>query len=154
MNIQVSAKTITDVHAYLAEAAARHRRLMSPAIRRTPVHVVVKPVEAPLRPKLYRAHDAHIIAWQRWKAADGSPLKNYIVQRCDEIGIPYDVMVSARKTNDVAIPRQMLMWEIKNIVKPTASYPEIGRLFGGRDHTTALHGIRKHERRRADVSKS
>lgn len=147
MNIQVSAKTITDVHAYLAEAAARHRRLMSQAIRRTPVPVAVKPVEVPPRAKLYRAHDAHIIAWQRWKAAAGSPLKNYIVQRCDEIGIPYEVMVSARKTNDVAIPRQMLMWEIKTIVKPDISYPAIGRLFGGRDHTTALHAIRTHARR-------
>jgi chromosomal replication initiation ATPase DnaA len=33
------------------------------------------------------------------------------------------------------------MWEIKNTIKPLISFPELGRLFGGRDHTTALHSV-------------
>lgn len=148
MNIQVSAKVVTDVQAYIAEANARHRRLMRPAVRIAAISApVAKPEVVPARPRLYRAHDAHLIAWQKWKASAGSPLKNYIVSRCEELGIPYEVMISERKTNDVAIPRQMIMWEIKNVVKPDISYPAIGRLFGGRDHTTALHAVRMHAKR-------
>lgn len=151
MNIQFSAKPITDVQAYLAESAARRNRLMRPAARAPVAPVEVpKPVEVPARPRLYRAHDAHIVAWQKWRASAGSPLKNYIVTRCEELGIPYETIISQRKTNDVAFARQMIMWEIKNIVKPETSYPAIGRMFGGRDHTTVIHAIRAHARRIAN----
>jgi chromosomal replication initiation ATPase DnaA len=36
---------------------------------------------------------------------------------------------------------------LKTIVKPSISWPEMGRLFGGRDHTTVLHGVRAHAAR-------
>lgn len=144
MNIQFTAKPMGEVQAYLAESAARHRRLMSPAIRAVSP-AAPKTVEPSPRRLIYRAHDAHVIAWQKWKASAGSPLRNYIQQRCEELGIPYEEMVGPRKTDDIASARRMLMWEIKRQVKPSISFPEIGRLFGGRDHTTALHAVRKHD---------
>lgn len=148
MNIQITAKAITDVSAYLAEGAARHRRLMSPPAKRPVAPVALpKPVEKPKSQRPYRAHDAHVHDWHKWRASAGSPMRTYIMARCEEIGIPYDVIVSQRKTADIAHPRQMLMWEIKTQVKPSISYPELGRLFGGRDHTTALHAVRKHAKR-------
>ena len=51
--------------------------------------------------------------------------------------------LSARRTNDLVRPRQVAMYLAKTLT--TRSLPEIGRRFGGRDHTTVLHAIRKIE---------
>lgn len=48
----------------------------------------------------------------------------------------------------ISHPRQHAMWEVRRRA-PHLSLPQIGRLFGGRDHTTVLHGIRAHEARQA-----
>lgn len=52
-------------------------------------------------------------------------------------------MHSPRRSRAVARPRQIAMYLAK--VLTTASLPEIGRKFGGRDHTTVIHAIRKVE---------
>jgi chromosomal replication initiator protein len=46
-------------------------------------------------------------------------------------------MHSPRRSRDVARPRQVAMYLAK--VLTSRSYPEIGRAFGGRDHTTVMH---------------
>lgn len=55
-------------------------------------------------------------------------------------------MVSARRTASIVRPRQIGYFLSKNLT--VQSLPEIGRRFGNRDHTSALHGIRKIERLR------
>ena len=50
-------------------------------------------------------------------------------------------MHSPRRSRSVARPRQVAMYLAK--VLTTHSLPEIGRAFGGRDHTTVLHAVRK-----------
>ena len=50
-------------------------------------------------------------------------------------------MHSARRSRTVARPRQVAMFLAKNLT--TRSLPEIGRKFGGRDHTTVIHAIKK-----------
>lgn len=50
-------------------------------------------------------------------------------------------MLSARRTANVVRPRQVAMYLCKQIT--LKSLPEIGRNFGGRDHTTVLHAVRK-----------
>jgi hypothetical protein len=50
---------------------------------------------------------------------------------------------SVRRTHDVVMPRQIAMWIAKALTP--LSLPEIGRRFGNRDHTTALHAVRKIE---------
>ncbi len=52
-------------------------------------------------------------------------------------------LLSERRTRSVARPRQIAMYLCKQ--HTTRSYPDIGRRFGGRDHTTVLHGVRKIE---------
>jgi chromosomal replication initiator protein len=47
----------------------------------------------------------------------------------------------------VARPRQAAMYLAKQLT--TRSYPDIGRRFGGRDHTTVLHAVRKIEELKA-----
>lgn len=52
-------------------------------------------------------------------------------------------MVSARRARVVARPRQIAMYLAKQLT--SRSLPEIGRKFGGRDHTTVMHAVRKIE---------
>ena len=49
-------------------------------------------------------------------------------------------MLSARRARSVARPRQIAMYLSKQLT--TRSLPEIGRKFGGRDHTTVMHAVR------------
>jgi chromosomal replication initiator protein len=50
-------------------------------------------------------------------------------------------LTSARRTSNVVRPRQIAMYLAKTLTP--RSLPEIGRRFGGRDHTTVLHAVRK-----------
>jgi hypothetical protein len=47
-----------------------------------------------------------------------------------------------RRQKQIIVPRHLAMYLTKELL-PSKSLPEIGRLFGGRDHTTALHACRK-----------
>ena len=53
-------------------------------------------------------------------------------------------LLSARRHKSVVYPRQVGMFLAKTLT--TRSLPEIGRRFGGRDHTTVLHAVRKIDR--------
>jgi chromosomal replication initiator protein len=52
-------------------------------------------------------------------------------------------MSSARRSRQVARPRQVAMYLAKQLT--SRSLPEIGRKFGGRDHTTVMHAVKKVE---------
>ncbi|WP_259457491.1 chromosomal replication initiator protein DnaA [Sphingomonas sp. PP-CC-1A-547] len=52
-------------------------------------------------------------------------------------------LISARRARAVARPRQIAMYLAKRLT--TRSLPEIGRKFGGRDHSTVIHAVRKIE---------
>ena len=52
-------------------------------------------------------------------------------------------MFSARRARQIARPRQIAMYLSKNLT--SLSYPEIGRKFGNRDHTTIMHAVKKIE---------
>ncbi|MCH7555285.1 MAG: chromosomal replication initiator protein DnaA, partial [Proteobacteria bacterium] len=55
-------------------------------------------------------------------------------------------MHSARRARNVARPRQVAMYLAKQLT--SRSLPEIGRKFGGRDHTTVMHGVKRVEQLR------
>jgi len=61
--------------------------------------------------------------------------RQYNVSRAD--------LLSSRRTANVVRPRQIAMYLAKTLT--LRSLPEIGRRFGGRDHTTVLHAVRKIE---------
>ncbi len=50
-------------------------------------------------------------------------------------------LLSARRAREVVVPRQIGMYLAKKLT--ARSLPEIGRRFGGRDHSTVLHAVRK-----------
>ena len=52
-------------------------------------------------------------------------------------------MIGPKRLRTIARPRQVAMYLAKHLTP--RSLPEIGRRFGGRDHTTIMHGVRKIE---------
>ncbi len=58
-------------------------------------------------------------------------------------------MYSKRRPASIARPRQIAMYLAKELTQK--SLPEIGELFGGRDHTTVLHAVRKMAQERTRV---
>jgi chromosomal replication initiator protein len=52
-------------------------------------------------------------------------------------------LVSSRRARAVARPRQIAMYLAKRMT--TRSLPEIGRKFGGRDHSTVIHAVKRIE---------
>jgi chromosomal replication initiator protein len=56
-------------------------------------------------------------------------------------------LLSERRTRAVARPRHVAMYLAKQLT--TRSYPDIGRRFGGRDHTTVLHAVKRIEELKA-----
>ena len=61
--------------------------------------------------------------------------RHYNVARTD--------LLSPRRARSVVVPRQVGMYLAKKLT--SRSLPEIGRRFGGRDHSTVLHAVRKIE---------
>lgn len=66
---------------------------------------------------------------------------------CEHYGIRHAEMTSARRAREVARPRQVAMYLAKRLTP--RSLPEIGRRFGGRDHTTVIHAIKRIKELRA-----
>jgi chromosomal replication initiator protein len=67
------------------------------------------------------------------------------IRQCaaDEWGVTIEGLVSKKRTKDLTVPRQVAMYLIRELLD--LSLVEIGRLFGGRDHSTVIHSITKVE---------
>ena len=50
-------------------------------------------------------------------------------------------MTSSKRSINIARPRQIAMYLSKGLT--SYSYPEIGKAFGGKDHTTIIHAVKK-----------
>jgi len=68
----------------------------------------------------------------------------------DYFNLRLSEMLSQRRARNIARPRQVAMYLAKQLT--SRSLPEIGRQFGGRDHTTVMHAVRKIEDLRRDDS--
>ena len=65
----------------------------------------------------------------------------------EHFGLKQADLISPGRARAVARPRQAAMWLAKQLT--TRSLPDIGRRFGGRDHTTVLHAVRRIDELRA-----
>jgi chromosomal replication initiator protein len=127
------------VIAYVARVIATNGRDLEGAVNRLLAHatltgsaVTLETAETAIR-DLVRNRDP-----RRVKIEDIQKLvaSRYNVSRSD--------ILSERRTAAVVRPRQIAMYLSK--VLTLRSLPEIGRRFGGRDHTTVLHAVRKIEK--------
>lgn len=78
----------------------------------------------------------------------GRPLHSIISEVANKYGLTYAELISARRQRHLAWPRQEAYYRCRNETSHT--FPEIGRAFGNRDHTTILHGIQQYEKRMAE----
>jgi chromosomal replication initiator protein len=126
------------VVSYVASAIQTNGRDLEGAVNRLLAHstltgtsLTVETAEAAIR-DLIRTREP-----KRVKIEDIQKLvaSHYNVSRAD--------ILSSRRTANVVRPRQIAMYLSKLLT--LRSLPEIGRRFGGRDHTTVLHAVRKIE---------
>ena len=61
-------------------------------------------------------------------------------------------MIGPKRVRNYARPRQVAMYLAKQMT--SRSLPEIGRRFGGRDHTTVMHGVRRIEELKTQTARS
>ena len=121
------AKTVTHNGRDLDGALNRllaHNKLTGQPVTMEMAELAVRDLIRPQEPKRVKIEDI-----QRTVA------RHYNVSRSD--------MLSSRRTANVVRPRQIAMYLAKTLT--LRSLPEIGRRFGGRDHTTVLHAVRKIE---------
>lgn len=85
---------------------------------------------------------------------DGEPaivaritMKEIIKEVADKHGYRVTEITSARRERGLCVARHEAMWRCK--METQNSLPQIARAIGNRDHTTVLHGIRRHEERLA-----
>ena len=126
----------SDVIAFVAQAVASNGRDLEGAMNRLVAHaqmagtpLTLATAETAVR-DLIKARDP-----KRVRIEDIQKLvaNHYNVSRAD--------LLSSRRTAAVVMPRQIAMYLAKSLT--LRSLPEIGRRFGGRDHTTVLHAVRK-----------
>lgn len=71
------------------------------------------------------------------------PIKEIVAEILRDFpGIEWVDIQSRHRTRDIIYPRHLCMHAI-TIQRPDLSYPQIGRQFGGRDHTTIIYGVKK-----------
>ena len=66
------------------------------------------------------------------------------IKVADYYRIKLHEMHTARRSRDVARPRQVAMYLVKRLT--SRSFPDIGKNFGGRDHTTVMHAVKNIEK--------
>lgn len=71
----------------------------------------------------------------------GRQVADFVAERH---GLTFQQLISQRRVSSVARPRQIAMYVMREVC-PHLSLLAIGRLLGGRDHTTILHGIQRIE---------
>ena len=59
---------------------------------------------------------------------------------CNHFGLSHNDIVSKRRSKDVVVPRQIAIYLCREFTP--RSYPEIGRRFGGLDHSTVIHAAK------------
>jgi len=125
-----------EVLAYVAGAIISNGRDLEGAVNRLIAHaqlgaapmtlaaaeVAIRDLVRPREPKRVKIEDIQKLV-----------ASHYSVSRAD--------LLSSRRTAAVVMPRQIAMYLAKALT--LRSLPEIGRRFGGRDHTTVLHAVRK-----------
>lgn len=73
-------------------------------------------------------------------------MRERLLDMIDQNGFSRAAILSESKTRHIVLQRHYLMWQIRREF-PSMSLARIGSVFGGRDHTTVLHGINAHQKR-------
>lgn len=148
---------IGDPFTLLPRVAAFRKRMFSPkppasrtapriAPQRQPQpHIYVAPIQGPCRSDhplfdIYNgARDVLAVS-----TVSGVTIADCMAYACRTEGLSKVELLSNRRTKPIVEARQKAMWLCRKYTP--RSLPEIGKKFGGRDHTTVLHASQKYDR--------
>lgn len=127
-----------------AHLERRARLFAVPLERPTLAPIVIVPqvkTDAPaINAEISPVH-TNVVAWEKDVPVFRLTVRKVMEAVCREYGLSIVEICSARRTALLVRPRQVAMYLAKTLT--IKSMPEIGRCFGGRDHTTVLHAVRK-----------
>jgi chromosomal replication initiator protein len=139
--VQLGVMVPTEVLDWIAETFPRNVRELEGALNKLVAYAAL--TDAPI--------DLASAKERLAETARGSRARFTIedIQRavCAHYRIDKSEMASQRRARAVARPRQVAMYLAKELTP--RSFPEIGRRFGGRDHSTVIHAVRTIETLRA-----
>jgi chromosomal replication initiator protein len=132
MNCQIS----SDILEYLAMNVTSSVRELEGALNRIVAHTQMMHEQ----PSLSHVQDflKDHVRHTGQTSGDIDKIQNFV---CSYFGISLIDLLSVKRSKDIAHARQVAIYMTK--IFTSKSLPEIGRCFGGRDHTTILHAIRK-----------
>ncbi|QIB32655.1 helix-turn-helix domain-containing protein [Ancylobacter pratisalsi] len=124
------------ISGFIAEHCGHEGRQLEGAVNRIAAQVR-------LEGALPQVDDARTLLAGLMRETIGKQVRIADVQRAviRHYRVSHEDLLSQRRTANVVRPRQVAMYLTKEMT--LRSLPEIGRLFGGRDHTTVLHAVRK-----------
>ena len=129
-----------DVVDFLADRITRNVRELEGALTRTMIYAELHGLE--LQPSTV---ELALSGLGRAAADRPPPAEAIVAATARHFDIPQDDLLGKRRDARTAGARQVAMYLMRNDGQGT--FPEIGRVLGGRDHTTVLHGCAKIERR-------
>lgn len=136
-----------DSAAAMVEAyAARRARLMGkPKQQPAKPHLTLVAAPEPEPQPIEREPaDAHVEAFREHQAQAGTlPPAAFIRRRCKELSIPVEDMTGRKRARALIAARHQLIFDIRTGY-PHLTMTQIGRLFGGMDHTSVLFALKKH----------
>jgi chromosomal replication initiator protein len=126
------------VLSYIAKAVTHNGRDLEGAINRLLAHN--KLTGQPVTMEMAEREVRDLIRPQEPKRVKIEDIQRIVAR---QYNVSRSDLLSSRRTANVVRPRQVAMYLAKTLT--LRSLPEIGRRFGGRDHTTVLHAVRKIE---------
>ncbi len=123
---------------YLARAITHNGRDLEGAINRLLAHSKLN--NQPVTLEMAEREVRDLIRPQEPKRIKIEDIQKVVAR---QYNVSRQDLLSSRRTANVVRPRQVAMYLAKTLT--LRSLPEIGRRFGGRDHTTVLHAVRKIE---------
>ena len=128
----------TPVLSYVAKAVTHNGRDLEGAVNRLLAHN--KLTGHPVTLEMAEREVRDLIRPQEPKRVKIEDIQRVVAR---QYNVSRSDLLSSRRTANVVRPRQVAMYLAKTLT--LRSLPEIGRRFGGRDHTTVLHAVRKIE---------
>jgi hypothetical protein len=119
------------------EAAVIYRRRIGPHVPRQGLLIYSSPI-GPGQTSVY------LVSRNPFHTAELA--RRIVDEVATKHGFTPEELFARRRQNALVVARHEVMWRLKR--EATAwSLPQIGRYLGGMDHTSVLHGVRRHQER-------
>ena len=139
---QLNVEVPDDVYEYIAKRIKTNIRDLEGAIKKIMIHHVL--IKKEINLQLAEEALKDILDEKKKKITPELILSN--VEK--HFGLNENDLKSSSKSQNIAFPRQIAMYILKN--ETNLSLNQIGNLFGGKDHSTIIHAIKKIEKSMID----